>query len=83
MLESKLRAAFEWFHRNPELSYEEYETTERIRTFLTQEGIELLPLPLETGLAAVIRGEKKGSVQALRCDIDAPVSYTHLTLPTT
>lgn len=71
MLESKLRAAFEWFHRNPELSYEEYETTERIRTFLTQEGIELLPLPLETGLAAVIRGEKKGSVQALRCDIDA------------
>ena len=71
MLESKLRAAFEWFHRNPELSYEEYETTERIRTFLTQEGIELLPLSLETGLAAVIRGEKKGSVQALRCDIDA------------
>ena len=70
-MQGKLQEIFEWFHRNPELSYEEYRTTEHIRQILTDAGIEILPLPLETGLAAVIRGEKKGPVQALRCDIDA------------
>ena len=70
-MQKKLEEIFEWFHRNPELSYEEYRTTERIRQLLTDAGIEILPLPLETGLVAVIRGEKEGPVQALRCDIDA------------
>lgn len=70
-LENKLREYFEWFHEHPELAYEEYETTEKIREILTQEGIEILPYNLETGLVAVIRGEKEGPVQALRCDIDA------------
>ena len=70
-MQGKLQEIFEWFHRNPELSYEEYRTTEHIRQILTDAGIEILPLPLETGLAAVIRGEKEGPVRALRCDIDA------------
>ena len=70
-MQKKLEEIFEWFHRNPELSYEEYRTTERIRQLLTDAGIEILPLPLETGLAAVIRGEKEAPVQALRSDIDA------------
>lgn len=70
-MQERLKEIFEWFHKNPELSYEEYRTTERIRKLLTEAGIEILPLPLETGLAAVIRGEKEGPVQALRCDIDA------------
>ena len=70
-LEEKLKEWFEWFHRNPELSYEEYETTEKIRSILEQEGIEVLPCELETGLVAIIRGEERGPVQALRCDIDA------------
>lgn len=69
-LESKLIAYFEWFHRHPELSYEEYETTAKIREILEKEGVEILPYNLETGLVAVIRGEQEGSVQALRCDID-------------
>lgn len=71
MLEEKLTEAFCWFHRHPELSYEEYETTARIREYLEEAGIEILPAKLETGLAAVIRGEQEGPVQALRCDIDA------------
>lgn len=70
-MQKKLEEMFEWFHRNPELSYEEYRTTERIRQLLTDAGVEILPLPLETGLVAVIRGEQEGPVQALRCDIDA------------
>lgn len=49
---------FEWFHRHPELPYEEVETTEKIRELLTEAGIEILPYPLKTGLVAVIRGGK-------------------------
>lgn len=71
MLEEKLMEAFCWFHQHPELSYEEYETTARIREFLEEAGIEILPANLETGLAAVIRGGQEGPIQALRCDIDA------------
>ena len=70
-LEKELKEAFYWFHRHPELSYEEYRTTKEIREILTRHGIEILPYELQTGLVAVIRGEKEGTVRALRCDIDA------------
>lgn len=70
-LQKKLTGWFEWFHRHPELSYEEYHTTEKIREILTQEGIRILSYELETGLVAIVEGEKPGPVQALRCDIDA------------
>ena len=56
-LEQELQDAFFWFHRHPELSYEEYQTTEKIREFLTEHGIEIMESKLETGLIAVIRGE--------------------------
>ena len=74
-LNEKLYHAFCWFHSHPELSYEEHETTEKIREFLTKEGIEILPGGPPTGLAAVIRGEQEGPVQALRCD--SYLSYRH------
>lgn len=70
-MEENLKKWFEWFHRYPELSYEEYKTTAKIREILTDGGVEILPGKLETGLIAIIRGEKKGPVQILRCDIDA------------
>lgn len=70
-LKRELQEAFYWFHENPELAYEEVRTTEKIREILTAHGIEILPYELETGLVAIIRGEKEGAVQALRCDIDA------------
>lgn len=69
--EEKLIEYFKWFHKNPELSYEEYATTEKIKEILDKEGVEILPYTLETGLVAIIRGAKKGPIQALRCDIDA------------
>lgn len=70
-MEKQLIEWFEWFHKNPELSYEEYNTTAKIREILTQAGLEILPFELETGLVAVIRGKGPGLVSALRCDIDA------------
>lgn len=62
---------FAWFHRHPELPFEEYETTARIRGFLEHHGVPILPLELETGLVAEVRGGRPGPVVALRCDIDA------------
>ena len=70
-LDAHLREAFRWFHSHPELSYEEYETTKKIREILSADGIEILPYELETGVIAVVRGALPGPVQALRSDIDA------------
>ena len=69
--EEKMMEYFEWFHKHPELSYEEYETTDKIREILMKAGVEILPYKLETGLVAIVRGEKAGPTRALRCDIDA------------
>ncbi|MCD7766170.1 MAG: amidohydrolase [Lachnospiraceae bacterium] len=49
---------FKWFHRHPEMPYEEVQTTAKIRELLTEAGIEILPYPLETGLVAVVRGTR-------------------------
>ena len=58
-------------HSHPELSFEEYDTTKRIKELLVDIGIEVLDVPLKTGLVAIIRGEKNGPTIALRTDIDA------------
>lgn len=70
-LEQKLSEWFEWFHSHPELSYEEYETTAKIREILEEADVEILPYGLKTGLVAIVRGKQEGPVRALRCDIDA------------
>ncbi len=62
---------FEHLHQNPELSFEEFETTSFIKKILTEEGIEILDLPLKTGLVARITGAKPGKKIAFRADIDA------------
>lgn len=57
-------------HLEPELSYEEFRTTEKLRKWLTDANIRILDLPLKTGLIAEIGGGE-GPVVAIRCDIDA------------
>ncbi|OZB95988.1 M20 peptidase aminoacylase family protein [Paenibacillus sp. XY044] len=58
-------------HRFPELSGEEFETTRRIRGWLSEAGIRILDLPLATGVVAEVGGLQPGPVIALRADIDA------------
>ncbi|MDT8902356.1 M20 metallopeptidase family protein [Anaeroselena agilis] len=60
-------------HQNPEIGFEETETTALIRRELAAMGVELQPLAMDTGAVALIRGEKpgQGKVIALRADIDA------------
>ena len=71
LLQIELETQFKWFHAHPELSYQEYETTLRIKKLLKEHDIEILDLPLNTGLVAIIRGKYPGPVIALRSDIDA------------
>lgn len=61
---------FQWFHRHPELSFKEIETTKRIRQDLQKGGLHILNLPLETGVVAEV-GTGKHPIVAIRCDIDA------------
>ena len=65
------------FHENPELSFQEYKTTEFIQNKLKELGVKTLKLA-ETGVIGII-GED-GPIVALRADIDAlPVcEETHL-----
>ncbi|MGB7801691.1 amidohydrolase [Buttiauxella sp.] len=62
-------------HQNPELSGQEVATTARIRHWLEEGGLRLLPYSLATGVVAEVgQGEK---VIALRADIDAlPIQET-------
>lgn len=57
-------------HKNPEVSFKEYDTTEFILHELKKMGIET-ERPLETGCIGVIEGGKPGPAIALRADIDA------------
>ncbi len=58
-------------HQNPELGHTEVQTTKVIRDYLEKIGVEILPYPLKTGVAAIIRGNKPGKCLAIREDIDA------------
>ena len=69
--EKKWIEIFEGFHRHPEVGYEEIRTTEKIRSILMEEGIEILPADLKTGLIGIIRGSLPGKNICLRADIDA------------
>ena len=74
-LEKFLIEEFKYFHENPELSFEEFETTARLKKILSDYQIEILNLPLETGLIAKI-GAGNAKI-ALRTDIDAlPIKET-------
>lgn len=71
LLQPELVSMRRELHRFPELSNEEYETTARIRTWLTEAGIRLLDLGLPTGVLAEVKGAHPGPTIMLRADIDA------------
>lgn len=66
-----------YLHKNPELSYQEHQTTEYIVQKLKALGISV-DRPLETGCIGVVEGSKSSNrVTALRADIDAlPIAET-------
>ncbi|XID93426.1 amidohydrolase [Paenibacillaceae bacterium WGS1546] len=58
-------------HANPELSFEEFETTKAIRGWLSEAGIRIADYPLRTGVVAEVGGLRGGPIVAIRADIDA------------
>jgi amidohydrolase len=63
----------EWrrhLHANPELSFQEHQTTDFICELLAGWNIPH-ERPLETGVVAHIKGSRPGPTVAVRCDIDA------------
>lgn len=70
-LNDELIEVYRKLHENPELSNEEYKTTQLIKDLLKRSDIDILDLPLDTGLVAQVKGNPNGPVVAIRCDIDA------------
>ena len=58
------------FHRHPELSFGEHETSRQLGERLRQLGLELKPCPTETGVVALLDTGKPGKTVMLRADID-------------
>lgn len=58
-------------HQNPELSNREFKTAEKISAHLKELGLEVHTEVAKTGVVAILKGDKKGKVVALRADIDA------------
>lgn len=69
-LADKLIAWRRELHQYPELSNNEFRTTEKITAWLRAADIDILPLTLKTGVVAQI-GRRAGPTIALRADIDA------------
>lgn len=57
-------------HRNPELSFQEYATTNYLADILHAHNIRLLDTSMDTGIIAIIEGSSSGPHIALRADID-------------
>ncbi len=60
-----------WFHRHPEVSLQEKNTSAKIREELENMGIPYVELKPNYGIVATIQGGGQGKTIALRADIDA------------
>lgn len=58
-------------HKNPELSFKEFETTKLIYKKLSGLRLDKVQKTSDTGVTALISNNKKGKCVALRADIDA------------
>lgn len=70
-LEEEIRSIRRRLHQNPELSFQEYHTSEVIRETLDRWEIEYTFPHVDTGIVAHIRGDRPGKRIALRADMDA------------
>ena len=69
-----------YFHKHPELSNEEFETTKTLAKELESMGVEVhVDTERGTGLIGIIHGAKSGKAIALRADIDALPVQEHNT----
>ncbi len=60
-----------YFHRHPELGFQEHKTSRKIRDILDDFGISYIYPVAETGIVATLEAKKSGPVRAFRTDMDA------------
>jgi amidohydrolase len=60
-----------YFHKNPEVSFSEHETSRYLKERLRELGLDLKDSPTETGAVAVLDTGRPGKTVMLRADIDA------------
>ncbi|MGP7817208.1 amidohydrolase [Niallia sp. 01092] len=80
-LEQKLIDVRRNLHQEPELSNEEVKTTLKIRKWLEEADIDILDLPLKTGVIGEISGNVAGPTIAIRADIDALPIHEQADIP--
>ncbi|HEX9171267.1 MAG TPA: M20/M25/M40 family metallo-hydrolase, partial [Telluria sp.] len=68
--DSKLAPLFDYFHRNPELSYMEVKTAARLAQALREAGYEVTTGVGKTGVVAILKNGP-GPMAMLRADMDA------------
>ncbi|PKG23303.1 amidohydrolase [Niallia nealsonii] len=82
-LEAELISIRRHLHQHPELSNEEFATTQYILKWLHEKNIEIRDTLLPTGVFADIKGGKQGPTIAIRADIDALPIEEQTNLPFT
>lgn len=66
-----------YFHKHPELSFQEYNTSKRIAQKLKSYGLDVIENVGKTGVIGILKGQDKGKTIALRADMDAlPIQET-------
>ncbi|HYL51734.1 MAG TPA: hypothetical protein VEZ15_07175 [Acidimicrobiia bacterium] len=60
-----------YFHKHPEVSFGEHETTRYLKERLRELGLDLKDSPTETGAVAMLDTGRPGKTVMLRADIDA------------
>ena len=68
-IESELIDIRRDLHENPELGFNLFRTSQKVKEFLSREGIEFYEVA-QTGICAIIRGKGEKTI-ALRADMDA------------
>jgi len=69
VIESELIDIRRDLHENPELGFDLFRTSQKVKDFLSKEGIEFYEVA-QTGICAIIRGNGEKTI-ALRADMDA------------
>jgi len=68
---SEIQSIRHYLHENPELSFEEFETSKFLKEKLKSWGLTIDAEWVKTGFSVVIEGAESGPCVALRADIDA------------
>ncbi len=68
---SKIINLRETIHMNPEIGFEEFQTSKLVADTLKEIGVEIIENVAKTGVVGIIRGKNPGKTILIRADMDA------------